>query len=1289
MRAYFFENTRVKVVSASPNIVAEPMLPLSPMPKKFEENQNTGAFEDLRKQYKGTFIDLERSDPLATALSFAALLLNENLQSSTYRIETLVNLALTLGREKDRLKQRDFRRLYRAMETGSVARQEDPAEDVFVSNISTMRGNFLVLEGLSEGAGYFLQVFMQMVDSLPKNESYDVIRDPVYALLTLSDEACKRAGLSRNQLGNEVPQANLPPQDAERIPELRKCLTFSSADLDNLGVKLDDLSQFGFDPSARAKLLKQNLLHNDLERCPVCHKDGSTFLMLPTAVSGGIRRFVFEMVVNVYGLDTFLKALAYEYSKRLSLIPFFGEFGRVRLEFTPAGDTLMASVFRWVDDGRALHILFFMDNLRGFEQTGFGGWDKGQPNTSAAILDHIKLAKAKAEESDDFKSGISLIVGCGVGRGIMHDVSALNLEDWDVDFLSVHDFEVLSNKNSFEPISLWRLKDAERKVSEAGIELVNINGLLNLIAWREQLGGHLVPHNQIPDAFGDGRAGLIVVDQNALRTFRHQSKQEADVHSACKLDGSWTLVRRTSSSLSEEDRSISLYADILSHESLPALLFEDQGAEWWITVSGVKGSSRDAIFERWRMLSTWLPRIAQAFGALGEQHKPPNQLQINATFDGAMAGLSEQPKPFTENELRETLLVKAQVDEALVTVKASRRFEDAFFNEDNIAEREWVRAACLGVSGLAIEPLPAEQFEDLLNSIVPNNRVRQTHAFPAVSFRDFVHHQLPRKPVFINNDDTSTLKLFLGWKIRTRKLGGTVQGKAECTTYLRQLVESLEDQLIDFLKRFEKKSVLKRLIINHEAAMRDQETWKRTAAAVSALHTDKGRALEEILKHQSKLNAVFQSSRVLVEVANCVCSLDDGDAFGKFDLAQSMAMMIEIIQFGGWSDAIYYGAMEPTLMVAPLGDVLANHDFFEEIVVPFGQAGMTSSVERNIQGYGDHFSAPKEKTGEPDKRFLAEKEQFSKAWECELGFPMEALGAFIVACEEVGLNEKKACFVVRKSDLMGRILELKPELASHLDKIVHELSLPPRSDWRVAPEGFTDLDRQPWKFRRLLSVLRRPLIQLDDAVDPEIYLCPGIVSDGGEYTFVRYWEAEFREIQIRTKEMLRWNGSVKDKSSFNDQVAKRLRELGWTAKSDVGVTQILGRSEDEKLGNIKKLGDVDVLAWDEQSRRVIAIECKDLMYRKTPGEIAEQLASFRGELDAKGKPDLLLKHLNRASALRANLDQLRKFTGISDPTLEDCLVFSGQVPMGYAKKGIRSKTNMLLFDDIGTLALNT
>jgi hypothetical protein len=51
------------------------------------------------------------------------------------------------------------------------------------------------------------------------------------------------------------------------------------------------------------------------------------------------------------------------------------------------------------------------------------------------------------------------------------------------------------------------------------------------------------------------------------------------------------------------------------------------------------------------------------------------------------------------------------------------------------------------------------------------------------------------------------------------------------------------------------------------------------------------------------------------------------------------------------------------------------------------------------------------------------------------------------------------------------------------------------------------------------------------------------------------------------------------------------------------------------------------------TRRVLLIECKDVQYRKTLGEVAEQLADFRSEMRSDGKPDLLKKHLNRVEVL--------------------------------------------------------
>src|SRR3954465_4610363 len=97
---------------------------------------------------------------------------------------------------------------------------------------------------------------------------------------------------------------------------------------------------------------------------------------------------------------------------------------------------------------------------------------------------------------------------------------------------------------------------------------------------------------------------------------------------------------------------------------------------------------------------------------------------------------------------------------------------------------------------------------------------------------------------------------------------------------------------------------------------------------------------------------------------------------------------------------------------------------------------------------------------------------------------------------------------------------------------------------------------------------------------------------------------------------------------FSSEVAARLRELGWKVeKTKLRVTELLGKKFD------KDYGDIDVLACNESTGRVLLIECKDVQHRKTDGEIAEQLLDFRGELGADGKPDLLLKHLNRVELI--------------------------------------------------------
>lgn len=103
---------------------------------------------------------------------------------------------------------------------------------------------------------------------------------------------------------------------------------------------------------------------------------------------------------------------------------------------------------------------------------------------------------------------------------------------------------------------------------------------------------------------------------------------------------------------------------------------------------------------------------------------------------------------------------------------------------------------------------------------------------------------------------------------------------------------------------------------------------------------------------------------------------------------------------------------------------------------------------------------------------------------------------------------------------------------------------------------------------------------------------------------------------------------------------------------DSELVRIFGRKLD------RDYGDVNVLAWHKSDRRVLNIECKDLQFRKTPVEMCEQVADFRGERGSDGKPDLLLKHFDPDGYPARERDRSGAYMKmVVAPSLESHLVF--------------------------------
>jgi hypothetical protein len=200
--------------------------------------------------------------------------------------------------------------------------------------------------------------------------------------------------------------------------------------------------------------------------------------------------------------------------------------------------------------------------------------------------------------------------------------------------------------------------------------------------------------------------------------------------------------------------------------------------------------------------------------------------------------------------------------------------------------------------------------------------------------------------------------------------------------------------------------------------------------------------------------------------------------------------------------------------------------------------------------------------------------------------------------------------------------------------------------------------------------------------DPLFMFAPGLVREAFKYTAGSFHSGDIPEWQTHSRDMRRWLGDAHQRQghAFADEVGGRLRELGWRVEPEVKLTKLVGSALP------KDFGDVDVLAWNVSSGRVLLIECKDLQYRKTMGEVAEQLADYRGEMRRDGKPDDLRKHLDRVAILQANVDRVGRQLNLPvPPQLEGHLVFKNPVPMKFAWQHMAGKIHLSLFSDLNHL----
>lgn len=1234
----------------------------------------------LLKSHPRTKEILRKSARIETAAIFGAMLLDERLQSNCVRLEALTHLALAIGEGHRLPTQATLAECFNDLGSGICGRMEDPAEDLLVSLVTTAEGNFRVLEGIWESGTFFLQRVLGIVESFPDDGELELLRRQVFALLRISEAVCDRANLPRYSIGASTPTSKVTATFCSKAK--KKLLYFNADEIARLGITLHELKLFTFTHQHLSQVLTTSINHSPLQRFPIVNTGDGVALLLPTAVSSAIRVAVVSFLLARGYRGSLQRNLCNEYSRLVHGSHLLGSFPRASIHFSNADSLAIAEVIAIADVGCYFHFLFFTDALDDFHNDGLAGIDNGPSKYSELLHGRIRHAMQQTRNQRDFRSGITLLIHCGIGRTVFVPLPEEEHADWEVQFLPAPALITLSHSHRrINALSIRRILNEVKVIEALGVRIHNLFGLLNLIAWIDADEGHLVAQSFLPREFRRTPGQLFLAAHFVLE-LRHSVAIADDVHALPTVDGRFEVVRRFHDSFFSEDNEHNIYTvDYFSPDCGIPFAHTTGGRTWWCHVVPTEKHTGD--YDRWSMLKTWFPRIAQAMtphldASLG------HVVLVRVVFSNITSDCVTTRLPDRE-EIERACSVTVDAKETTVTVNAGPPFDLGLALPTNTAERALVMVICKALARLSHVPLTPSQLEEIECQIVQSDDARQLHVFHAKKYRDFVHADLAGKVIEIDHRDVADLSYGLAFRVESREKGRSrLRSKRQCTGLLNAVVRSLEDELCSDLQRFNRLEFVEMALRNHERAMLDRETWNRTARANLALHRDKPTAANVIANHDLELNSVLFPSRVLIEFALCECPLSLGIRPGQLDLSRLMAKVNAILQLGGWSNAIHLDAMPPKLNITPLGDIRAESDFQSSVLAPFSRRTSHGRISVAVDEYAENFEQPKTY----ETHTLKIEQDFESSWLEEFGFSVDDVRRFMDAIDDLGLADSTAVYRVSTSELLSRLEVLELE-QSRVQNILAAFVLFPRETWRTIPDGFHDKDTQPWRFRRRLSAIRRPIFQIDHSADPLLMIAPGFVREALAYVINGFYEGSFPDEHYRTKAMRNWRGKRANKrgTDFAALVAKRVQELGWTtAKNEIEVKEILGCSYDEDFGDISRFGDVDVLAWSQQTHRVLVIECKHLHFHKTSGEVAEQLSDYRGGIRRDGKPDDLCKHLNRLELLNARREILCKTLGVDESVqIEGWVVFRNPVPMLYTWKDIEPKTRIATFDDIDSL----
>lgn len=1201
-------------------------------------------------------------DKAATIAMLGGLLTDPGLQANAVRFEVLIHLVALRAEGHVRPTAAKLREwLNDILGEDDVGHQEDPPEDVFVSNVVSGAGNSLLFEGIWEANAAYVQAALYAVTACLREGRVwagHFLRQ-ASALLNLGTAVANRSGLRRNDVGGgrRLGRIQFP---TKKIEGLANRVRFTPAALLAIGIDPFDLSPFIFDPEKSGALRNETISWTSLEARPII-KVGEDFIVaLPTAIGAAIRRRALDMALGNGDGDLFQEKLTdYQFGNCVTSARLGLDLTRVEGPEADAVSGFVNMICRF-DLGAYAHVLFIQDDVGEIAVHGF----RSVRDVSVDVRRLAAAGIAKIKAMSDFRMGMTIVVFGGLGRAFIADPGPIPRE-WRFVGLGCEDLELFADESRTSALQMFRLLGQERELLLANTQLVNPNGFLNLYGFVEKHDFEI-----LPEYVERGRS-LVPIPIDCLTSVRTKIRKALDKH-AVRVEPrqAYVEVRRPSTEmyfadLAEEPSYVSV-ADAM--EGRPAAAIEAAGRTWWLTIADTQPvASGDLSYRVWDMARNWIvmlaPKVAEAAPTL------PAFIDVELSFPD---GIDLSPERIADGA--ELIRPVVNIDGEAIRIDCGIDYLRAFGRSENVGDRWIVEAiadSALSIAGSTDSDLAAT----IATSIVGDRSSRHLHVLTPKTAGEFVlaTADLP-KPRFLQPEVRAWADIGMAQRAGV-PVGdfGIVENKVDARKITNGAVDALWKEIRARLETIDRTSVIEKCIDNHNAIDRDRATWRHTAAAVLQLHRRED-VMKAAVERESARSEVSLCCRVAIEMAVCVspvaggyqCSLDDLDyVLARISLLNGMASR---------GDEIHYGFAK-RIEIKPSGVIRFEDEFSNQVHTPFIVALSQDQFEAAAEGY-DAFYEPTEEIDDAEYE-QAKNPEFESAFVAEYGITPDRMVDFVSILCERAITSGNGRVILPRSELKADLVAMDGVDTTAAEAFLSSWCLIPRDKWDdPKPNGASAKDWYPWRFARRLSLLSRPIVQLTAADDPLCIVSPVIADHGLEYA-LRSYNAKLPDAYFRSPAMRTWVGGAIDRlgHAFNHRVAARLKELGLEAEAEYLMTRLGGTAAD---------GDVDTLAWNPTSGDVYIIECKRLLADKTVGEIAERLVEYGPDHVQGGKRGPTRKHLDRVAVLNSKLPQLATATGIpiARIRMRSCLVTSALVPMQFQREAANHFDVVVAYDGL-------